>query len=71
MNKLDEMYMPAIRAVLNSEDGRDFFVYILRKLGYCNILKTNDDVIVRNAAIGLLEDMIDIAGIRIDVLKIY
>ena len=70
MTKLDELYAPVIRTVLNTAEGREFFVYIVRELGYCDKLHTNEDVIRRNAAVDLLEKMMDVAGIRVNVLKI-
>lgn len=71
MTRLDKMYLPNIKAVLNTEDGKEFLAYILRKLKYCDKLENQNDVIIHNSAIELLEDMIEIVGIGVNVLKIY
>jgi hypothetical protein len=71
MDALDEMYEGAARRVLSTEDGREFFAYILRKLGFERATENAGDAAVRNAAVGLLEGMMDVAGIRVDVLKIH
>jgi hypothetical protein len=57
-------------ATLNTPNGRDFLVYILRKLKYCDIIERPDEMAVRNAGIKILEDCISIAGIRVNVLNI-
>jgi hypothetical protein len=67
---LAEMYAPAIHECLKYDAGREFLVYILRKLKYCDIIKTPEDMAVRNAGIGILEELIDLAGIRVTVLKV-
>jgi hypothetical protein len=64
------MYESSIRQVLGTEAGREFLAYILRKLKYCDVIQTENDMAVRNAGVQILEDLIDLAGIRVDVLRI-
>jgi hypothetical protein len=70
ITQLDEMYTPVIKNVLNTQDGREFLTYILRKLHYCDLIADREDLEIRNAGIRLLEDLMQIAGIRVNVLKI-
>jgi hypothetical protein len=64
------MYACTAREVLGTAAGREFLAYILRKLKYCDVITTRKDMEVRNAGIGILEDLMDITGITATVLKI-